>query len=135
MSSTDVLSHGLWSFDAGKANGADRERVISKNCRANPGPRRLTGGKTIRDKRKRHLGGTRQSVDFSRHVHRFHAVSHRYNRRFNLDHMMIHLPRAAYGSPPAPAQASRVAEVSPKSRKSLPTSLRSDLSANGLDRL
>jgi ribosomal protein L37AE/L43A len=107
--SAQVVSDGLWCFRAVTVIGAEHQVTITgKNSIRLPQFRAVN---TLLGNLKSVLAGTYHAFDFVKYAHRYLAeAQYRFNRRFNLDSILVRLLRAASVTPPRPEPFIRQAE-------------------------
>ena len=111
--SASVVSDGLWCFGAVQIVGAAHARAVTGGGKANTALPQFRAVNTFLGNLKRALGGTYHAFNFAKYAHRYLAeAQYRFNRRFNLSSILPRLLRASCVTPPTPASAIRLAEVS-----------------------
>ncbi len=108
----NVVSDGLWCFGAVQIVGATHEHVVTGGGKASADLPQFRAINTVLGNLKTALSGTYHAFDFAKYAHRYLAeAQYRFNRRFNLNSILVRLLRAACLTIPTPAAAIRVAEV------------------------
>jgi ribosomal protein L37AE/L43A len=110
--SASVVSDGLSCFTAVQRVGAAHERVFTGGGKASTALPQFKAINTFLGNLKRSLSGTYHAFDFAKYAHRYLAeAQYRFNRRFDLQSILVRLLRAACLAVPSPLHVIRTAEV------------------------
>lgn len=109
--SAEVVSDGLWCFQAVAAAGATHARTVTGGGAASVKLPQFRAVNTLLGNLKTAFAGTYHSFDFVKYAHRYLAeVQYRFNRRFNLSVILGHLVRDSVSTKPHPERRIRSAE-------------------------
>ena len=109
--SAEVVSDGLWCFQAVVAAGASHARTVTGGGAASVKLPQFRAVNTLLGNLKTAFAGTYHSFDFVKYAHRYLAeVQYRFNRRFNLSVILGHLVRDSVSTKPHPERRLRAAE-------------------------
>ena len=107
-----VVSDGLWCFQAVTACGATHERTVTGGGAACVKLDKFRAVNTFLGNLKTAFAGTYHSFDFVKYAHRYLAeVQYRFNRRFDLSVILVRLLRASSMTKPHPEHRIRAAEL------------------------
>ena len=107
-----VVSDGLWCFQAVTACGATHERTVTGGGAASVKLDKFRAVNTMLGNLKTAFAGTYHSFDFVKYAHRYLAeVQYRFNRRFDLSVILVRLLRASSVTRPHPERLIRAAEL------------------------
>ena len=107
-----LVSDGLACFTVAPAFGAAHERIITGGGSASARLPQFRAVNTLLSNLKTALAGTYHAVKFAKYAHRYLAeFQYRFNRRFDLRHILGRLATAAAQTPPQPRRVIRLAEV------------------------
>lgn len=110
--SAQVVTDGLWCFQAVTTSGAAHERTVTGGGAASVKLEKFRAVNTMLGNLKTAFSGTYHSFDFVKYAHRYLAeVQYRFNRRFNLSTILVRLLHASASTPPHPERLIRAAEV------------------------
>lgn len=109
--SAQVVSDGLWCFQAVTTIGAGHERSVTGGGAASVKLPQFKAVKTLLGNLKTAFAGTCHSFDFAKYAHRYLAeVQYRFNRRFDLSTILGRLIHASAVTKPHPERCLRAAE-------------------------
>ena len=113
--SAEVVSDGLWCFQAVTATGATHERTVTGGGggggAASVKLEQFRAVNTLLGNLKTAFAGTYHSFDFTKYAHRYLAeVQYRFNRRFDLSVILVRLLLASAVTKPYPERRLRAAE-------------------------
>ena len=109
--SAQVVSDGLWFFQAVTASGATHERTVTGGGPSSVKLEQFHAVNTFLGNLKTAYSGTYHAFDFAKYAHRYLAeVQYRFNRRFDLSSILKRLLIAAVATPPRPERFLRAAE-------------------------
>ncbi len=109
--SAQVVSDGLWCFQAVSASGATQERIVTGGGSASVKLEQFRAVNTFLGNLKTAYSGTYHAFNFAKYAHRYLAeVQYRFNRRFDLSSIMKRLLVAAVSTKPRPERYLRAAE-------------------------
>ena len=110
--SAQVVSDGLWCFQAVTATGATHERTVTGGGAASVKLEQFRAVNTLLGNLKTAFAGTYHSFNFAKYAHRYLAeVQYRFNRRFDLSTIFVRLMRASAVTKPHPERHLRAAET------------------------
>ena len=110
--SAEVVTDGLWCFQAVTATGATHERTVTGGGAASVKLEQFRAVNTLLGNLKTAFAGTYHSFDFAKYAHRYLAeVQYRFNRRFDLSTIFVRLMRASAVTKPHPERRLRAAEL------------------------
>lgn len=110
--SAQVVSDGLWCFQAVSASGASHERTVTGGGAASVKLDKFLAVNTLLGNLKTAFAGTYHSFDFAKYAHRYLAeVQYRFNRRFDLAAILGRLLQAGAATKPFPERRIRAAEL------------------------
>jgi len=110
--SAQVVSDGLWCFQAVTASGAEHERHVTGGGAASVKLESFRAVNTLLGNLKTAFSGTYHAFDFVKYAHRYLAqVQYRFNRRFDLSAILVRLLRASVTTAAHPERILRAAEV------------------------
>ena len=110
--SAQVVSDGLWCFQAVTVCGATHERTVTGGGAASVKIEKFQAVNTLLGNLKTAFAGTYHSFDFTKYAHRYLAeVQYRFNRRFDLSVILGRLLRASALTKPHPERRIRAAEL------------------------
>ena len=110
--SAEVVTDGLWCFQAVTATGATHERTVTGGGAASVKLEQFRAVNTLLGNLKTAFAGTYHSFDFAKYAHRYLAeVQYRFNRRFDLSTIFVRLMRASAVTKPHPERLLRAAEL------------------------
>lgn len=106
-----VISDGLWCFQAVTASGAAHERTVTGGGHASAKMEKFRAVNTVLGNLKTAFCGTYHAFDFAKYAHRYLAeVQYRFNRRFDLASILDRLLHASSVTSPHPERLIRAAE-------------------------
>lgn len=109
--SAQVVSDGLWCFQAVTTIGAGHERSVTGGGAASVKLPQFKAVNTLLGNLKTAFAGTYHSFDFTKYAHRYLAeVQYRFNRRFDLSSILARLVHASAATKPHPERRLRAAE-------------------------
>lgn len=109
--SAEVVTDGLWCFQAVTATGATHERTVTGGGAASVKLEQFRAVNTLLGNLKTAFAGTYHSFNFAKYAHRYLAeVQYRFNRRFDLSTIFVRLLRASAVTKPHPERRLRAAE-------------------------
>ncbi len=109
--SAQVVSDGLWCFQAVTASGAAHERTVTGGGPASVKLETFRAVNTLLGNLKTACSGTYHAFDFAKYAHRYLAeVQYRFNRRFDLSVILARLLHASAVTSPHPERIIRAAE-------------------------
>lgn len=109
--SAEVVSDGLWCFQAVTATGATHERTVTGGGAASVKLEQFRAVNTLLGNLKTAFAGTYHSFNYAKYAHRYLAeVQYRFNRRFDLSSILVRLLRASAVTKPHPERHLRAAE-------------------------
>jgi ribosomal protein L37AE/L43A len=109
--SAEVVSDGLWCFQAVTSTGASHERTVTGGGAASVKLQQFRAVNTLLGNLKTAFTGTYHSFNFVKYAHRYLAeVQYRFNRRFDLSTIFVRLLRASAVTKPHPERRLRAAE-------------------------
>ena len=109
--SAQVVSDGLWCFQAVTASGAAHERTVTGGGPASVKLATFRAVNTLLGNLKTACSGTYHAFDFAKYAHRYLAeVQYRFNRRFDLSVILARLLHASAVTSPHPERIIRAAE-------------------------
>lgn len=109
--SAQVVSDGLWCFQAVTAAGASHDRTVTGGGAASVKLEKFRAVNTVLGNLKTALSGTYHAFNFAKYAHRYLAeVQYRFNRRFDLSVILVRLLRAAALATSHPERIIRAAE-------------------------
>lgn len=109
--SAQVVSDGLWCFQAVTTIGAGHERSVTGGGAASVKLPQFKAVNTLLGNLKTAFAGTYHSFDFAKYAHRYLAeVQYRFNRRFDLSTILGRLIHASAVTKPHPERCLRAAE-------------------------
>jgi hypothetical protein len=107
-----VVSDGLWCFQAVTVCGATHERTVTGGAAASVKLDKFRAVNTMLGNLKTAFAGAYHSFDFVKYAHRYLAeVQYRFNRRFDLSVILVRLLRASSVTRPHPERLIRAAEL------------------------
>lgn len=107
-----VVSDGLGCFRVASSLGAAHEREITGGGKASVLNEKFRAVNTLIGNLKTALSGTYHAIKFPKYASRYLGeVQFRFNRRYNMPAMLVHLLRALALAPPTPERKMRLAEV------------------------
>jgi ribosomal protein L37AE/L43A len=110
--SAQVVSDGLWCFQAVTTIGAGHERSVTGGGAASVKLPQFKAVNTLLGNLKTAFAGTYHSFDFTKYAHRYLAeVQYRFNRRFDLSTILGRLVHASAVTKPHPERRLRAAEL------------------------
>ena len=110
--SAQVVSDGLWCFQAVTASGALHERTVTGGGCASVKLKQFRAVNTLLGNLKTASSGTYHAFDFLKYAHHYLAeVQYRFNRRFDLKAILVRLLRAASLTAPHPERFLRTDEL------------------------
>jgi len=110
--SAEVVTDGLWCFQAVTATGATHERTVTGGGAASVKLEQFRAVNTLLGNLKTAFAGTYHSFDFAKYAHRYLAeVQYRFNRRFDLSTIFVRLMRASAVTKPHPERLLPAAEL------------------------
>ena len=110
--SAQVVSDGLWAFQAVTVGGASHERTVTGGGAASVKLPKFRAVNTLLGNLKTSFSGTYHSFDFEKYAHRYLAqVQYRFNRRFDLRAILARLLLASASTHPHPERLIRAAEL------------------------
>lgn len=108
----EVVSDGLWCFEAVKAVGATHRRTVTGGGLHSVSLPQFKAVNTALSNLKTAISGTYHAFDFRKYGHRYLAeAQYRFNRRFDLSVILPRLLRAAALTPKQPERIIRLAEL------------------------
>lgn len=112
FAATEVVSDGLWCFQAVTVCGASHERIVTGGGAASVKLPAFSAVNTLLGNLKTALSGTYHAFGFAKYADRYLAeFQYRFNRRFNLSTILTRLFRASITTKPHPERVIRKAEV------------------------
>ena len=109
--SAEVVSDGLWCFQAVTVSGATHERTVTGGGAASVKLAQFRAVNTLLGNLKTALSGTYHAFNFSKYAHHYLAeFQYRFNRRFDLSTILVRLLRASSVTIPHPGRIIRAAE-------------------------
>lgn len=109
--SAEVVSDGLWCFQAVTAVGASHNRTVTGGGAASVKLQQFKAVNTLLGNLKTAFAGTYHSFNFDKYAHRYLAeVQYRFNRRFDLSVILRRLLRASAVTKPHPEHRLRATE-------------------------
>jgi ribosomal protein L37AE/L43A len=107
-----VVSDGLWCFQAVTASGASHERTVTGGGATSAKLPKFRAVNTLLGNLKTAFSGTYHSFNFEKYAHRYLAqVQYRFNRRFDLRAILPRLLFASASTSPHPERIIRAAEL------------------------
>jgi transposase-like protein len=107
-----LVSDGLGCFTVAATLGAVHERVVTGGGAASAKLPQFRAINTVLGNLKTALTGTYHAFKFAKYAHRYLAeFQYRFNRRFDLSHILQRLATGAVCTPPQPRRIIRLAEV------------------------
>jgi len=111
--SAEVVTDGLWCFQAVTTTGAAHERTVTGGGAASVKLEQFRAVNTLLGNLKTAFAGTYHSFNFAKYAHRYLAeFQYRFNRRFNMKIILSRLLTALIAAPPSSERVLRSAEVS-----------------------
>lgn len=108
----EVISDGLWCFEAVKSVGATHQRTVTGGGVHSVSLPQFKAVNTVLSNLKTAISGTYHAFDFKKYGHRYLAeAQYRFNRRFDLSVILERLLRAAASTPRQPERIIRLAEL------------------------
>lgn len=108
----EVVSDGLWCFEAVTAVGATHRRTVTGGGVHSVSLPQFKAVNTALSNLKTAISGTYHAFDFRKYGHRYLAeAQYRFNRRFDLSVILRRLLRAAALTPKQPERLIRLAEL------------------------
>ena len=109
--SAQVVSDGLWCFQAVTVSGATHVRTVTGGGAASAKLAQFRAVNTLLGNLKTAFSGTYHAFNFAKYAHRYLAeFQYRFNRRFDLSAIRVRLLRASSVTSPQPERIIRAAE-------------------------
>ena len=108
----EVVSDGLWCFEAVKSMEATHRRTVTGGGLGSVSLPQFKAVNTALSNLKTAISGTYHALDFKKYRHRYQAeAQYRVNRRFDLSVILKRLLRAAALTPKQPERIIRLSEL------------------------